>query len=169
MRDLSAGSVAGIATIVIMTPLDTTRTRMQVASDKYSSGWQALAAIRREEGWRALYKGMTAPLCAQAVYKMIMFSTFGIVSRALEHNHLSITSPPVGFFCGALAGGVNSFVVTPVELVRNKLAIQKGFVDLEYHGPISVIRKVLSQEGYRGLVCIFAVIFKSLTCTNTSI
>src|SRR5207245_1392007 len=108
--------------------------------------------IRREEGVRALYKGMLAPLCAQAVYKMVMFSTFGLTSRALEKYHLNVTSPPVGFVCGALAGGVNALAVAPVELVRNKLAIQKGFVNLEFSGPSAVIRHVLRNEGVLGMV-----------------
>jgi len=152
VRDLLAGSVAGTVTILVMTPLDTARTRLQVSGDKYSSGWQVLAAIRKEEGFRALYKGMLAPLCAQAVYKMVMFSTFGLTSRALEELHLSVTSFPVGFACGAFAGGINSLVVTPVELIRNKLAVQKGFVNLKYSGPAAVIRDVYSQSGVAGLV-----------------
>jgi hypothetical protein len=152
LRDLLAGSVAGTVTIVIMTPLDTARTRLQVSGDKYSSGWQTLAAIRKEEGFRAMYKGMLAPLCAQAVYKMVMFSTFGITSRALERYQLPSTNFVVAFGCGAFSGGVNSIVVTPVELIRNKLAVQKGFVNLRYSGPAAVIKDVLQIEGLRGMV-----------------
>jgi hypothetical protein len=151
-RDLLAGSVAGTATILIMTPLDTARTRLQVSGDTYSSGWKALSSIRHEEGFRALYKGMMAPLCAQAIYKMVMFSTFGLTSRYLERHHLSIASPHVGFLCGALAGGINSLVVAPVELIRNKLAIQKGFVNLDYSGPASVIASVVKNNGISGMV-----------------
>jgi Mitochondrial carrier protein len=150
-RDLLAGSVAGIATIVLMTPLDTARTRLQV-SGSGRSGWQVMAAIRREEGGRALYKGMMAPLCAQAIYKMVMFSTFGVTSRALEQYHLKPSYPPIGFLCGAFAGGVNSLVVAPVELIRNKLAIQKGFHNLQFKGPFDVIRHIVATQGFPGMV-----------------
>jgi solute carrier family 25 carnitine/acylcarnitine transporter 20/29 len=167
VRDLLAGSVAGTLTIVIMTPLDTARTRLQVSGNQYRSGWDVLRSIQREEGVRALYKGMLAPLCAQAVYKMVMFSTFGLTSRALERYDLSVASFPVGFACGALSGGINSLVVTPVELIRNKLAIQKGFVNLEFSGPTDVIKHVMAREGVTGMVSVSWVTLIKTKLTST--
>lgn len=155
LRDLASGSVAGMATTLIVTPLDTARTRLQVINNAggnqkmMMSGWEVLNTTRKQEGIRALYKGMSAPLCAQAMYKMTIFCAFGLTSRQFEQPP---SYPPVGFACGAFAGLVNSFVVTPVELVRNKLAIQRGFVNLKYSGPLAVLRSVPNtRELFRGL------------------
>ena len=150
-RDLGAGSVAGIVTILVMTPFDTARTRLQVSKDVQQSGWQVLRRMRKDEGIRSLYKGMLAPLCAQVVYKMVMFSAFGISSRFLESKNLKPSSLPIGFACGAFAGFLNSFVVCPVELIRNKLAVQKGFSNLKYSGPLSVIQDVIKNNGVLGM------------------
>ncbi|KAH9254257.1 hypothetical protein BASA81_007858 [Batrachochytrium salamandrivorans] len=149
-RDLCSGSVAGMATVVVVTPLDTARTRLQASSpSQFTSGWQVLDATWRKEGVRALYKGMSAPLVAQGVYKMIAFSSFGLASRQFTSPP---SHPPVGFACGAFAGLVNSFVVTPVELVRNKLAIQRGFTHLKYSGPKDVLKDISSvRQLFRGL------------------
>ncbi|GAB5363930.1 hypothetical protein AAMO2058_000925700 [Amorphochlora amoebiformis] len=48
-------------------------------------------------------------------------------SRTSSTN-ASIQRPGIGrvMVCGAVAGGVNSFVVTPVELIRNNLMVQRG-------------------------------------------
>jgi hypothetical protein len=71
-RDLSSGvsgSIAGITTTAVVTPLDTARTRLQASQTK-ASGWTVLNTVRKQEGIKALYKGMAAPLTAQAIYKM---------------------------------------------------------------------------------------------------
>lgn len=147
---MCSGSVAGMATVVVVTPLDTARTRLQASSpSQFTSGWHVLLSTWRNEGARALYKGMSAPLVAQGVYKMTAFSSFGLASRqfASPPSH-----PAVGFACGAFAGLVNSFVVTPVELVRNRLAVQRGFTHLQYSGPTAVLRDVSSvRQLFRGL------------------
>jgi solute carrier family 25 carnitine/acylcarnitine transporter 20/29 len=67
--------------------------------------------------------------------------------------------PPAGFACGAFAGTLNACVVTPVELVRNRLAVQRGFVNLKYKGPIAVVKNVLKEEGIKGM-------WKGMTITS---
>jgi hypothetical protein len=51
------------------------------------------------------------------------------------------------FGCGTLAGSVNSMVVTPVELVRNRLVTLRG----RYHGPSDCLREILRTDGPAGL------------------
>ena len=67
------------------------------------------------------------PLAAQAIYKAVIFGAFGLSKRAwTERQAPAAALPlPVIFCCGAIAGGVNSLVVCPVELVRNRLMVQQ--------------------------------------------
>jgi hypothetical protein len=51
------------------------------------------------------------------------------------------------FACGTVAGTVNSFVVAPVELVRNRQVVLKA----RFRGPGDIIREILATEGVRGL------------------
>ena len=152
LRDLVSGSVAGTTTILVMTPLDTARTRLQVAAaGVYTNGFQVIASSIRHEGVRSLYQGMLSPLLAQGVYKMVMFSAFGVSSRFMESRNWSLSNPPVAFACGAFAGFLNSFVVCPVVLVRNRLAVQRASADSQYKGPVSVIHQTLQSRGFRGM------------------
>ncbi|CAM9512218.1 unnamed protein product, partial [Hapterophycus canaliculatus] len=126
-RDILAGGCAGTATISILYPMDTVRTRLQMAGSqgKDLSVRSCFSKTFRNEGLRAFYKGMAFPFAAQMVFKAVIFTTNGVARRALDRRGLA-DSPAGIYACGALGGGVNSFLVTPVELVRTRLMLQYG-------------------------------------------
>ena len=155
-RDLFCGSLAGIVSCAVCYPIDTMRTRLQIAagSNRSMSLRDLAASTWKREGVRGFYRGCSVPLFAQSVYKAIIFSTSSAVRNALNHasgsqrssfTHISIA--------GAVAGAVNSAVVTPVELVRNRLQIQGalGFVGPEYTGPVDVVRCTIRGHGVGAL------------------
>mmetsp|Transcript_21478 Transcript_21478/g.61220 ORF Transcript_21478/g.61220 Transcript_21478/m.61220 type:complete len:246 (+) Transcript_21478:58-795(+) len=93
----------------------------------------------RHEGPLAFYKGLSAPLCAQAVYKSVIFSTNALVLRVIAPD-ASAERPPSSskvWLGGVVSGAVNSLVVTPVELVRNQLMMQVH--DRRFAGPKSLL------------------------------
>lgn len=74
----------------------------------------------------ALYKGMAAPLVAQGVYKAVMFGTYTKsqeVVRSISGNESGPLSLSQLGYCGTAAGVANSFIVGPVEMVRNNLQV----------------------------------------------
>ena len=103
------------------------------------------------EGVQGLYKGLSAPLAAQAVYKAVIFGVNSTMRGVLDGR-----GGDAGIFlCGAVSGAVNSFVVSPVELVRSKLMVQYGQSSaaggVHYKGPGDVISSVLKARGWGGL------------------
>ena len=54
-----------------------------------------------------------------------MFGVYGAAGRALGGRARQLRLSEV-FCCGALAGGCNALVLTPVELVRNRLQVARG-------------------------------------------
>ena len=153
MRDICCGSLAGVASQLVCFPFDTMRTRLQMASvpmrlrDCVRSTWA-------NEGVRGFYTGLLGPLLAQSAYKAVIFTTSTAVRNALndargvERSSLATVS-----IAGATAGAVNAAVVTPVELVRNRLQVQGavGFAGTQYSGPMDVARRTVSAYGVRGL------------------
>ncbi|CBJ31330.1 conserved unknown protein [Ectocarpus siliculosus] len=121
-----------------------------------------VASTFRNEGIRAFYKGMAFPLAAQVVFKAVIFTTNGIARRALDRRGLA-DSPAGVYACGALGGGVNSFIVTPVELVRTRLMLQYGGKpassagggggggDGRLRGPLDCVRQVVRRNGVFGM------------------
>lgn len=63
-NDLIAGSIGGTVGTLLNTPLDVVKTRIQNTprgdgkGRKYNWAWPALGTVYREEGFRALYKGL---------------------------------------------------------------------------------------------------------------
>jgi len=157
-HSLLAGSVAGVVAIVVCHPLDTIRVRLQT-SQKFSGALDCATQTVRNEGALALYKGMAVPLMAQAVYKAVMFGAYN-GSQTLLKNFLKQpggTTPVLAvhhlFVCGGVAGGVNSFVVTPVELIRNRLMVDYAAKkELRvFRGPVHCALSVIREKGVLGL------------------
>lgn len=56
-------------------------------------------------------------------------------------------------FSGMFAGFVNSFVISPVELVKCRLQVQtESKADAYYKGPIDCTRKICAEEGISTLM-----------------
>ena len=121
LRTGISGTAGGMASILAVHPLDTVRTRLQAApAGAYRGAWHCARVTVRREGPLALYKGLAWPLAAQGLYKAIMFGVYGACRRRVtESTGRSELKPSEIFACGAVAGGANALVLTPVELVRN--------------------------------------------------
>ncbi|ETW02781.1 hypothetical protein H310_05272 [Aphanomyces invadans] len=154
-----AGSISGMSSVIVCHPLDTIRTRLQHSSS--SSFSTVVGTTLRHEGLRGLYKGFFPPFFSQAVYKSVIFSVQGR-ARSFMSTHMDRPSPLFLSTCaGAIAGGINAFLVAPVELVRNRLQIQQqDTANAKYKGSIDVIRQVTKHEGPMAL-------WKGLSCTIT--
>ncbi|KAJ8603243.1 hypothetical protein CTAYLR_003845 [Chrysophaeum taylorii] len=128
MEHVVAGSVGGIASILVCHPLDTVRVRLQT-DPGCASAWECA----KKAGLRGLYRGLLGPVLAQGAYKAILFGVYDFSKRRIGD------SPAALFACGGLAGAANAVVLTPVELVRNK----------QQTSSLS-FREALSFASYRG-------------------
>lgn len=157
-KQVASGGAAGMASTLLCHPLDTIRTRLQTAEIrglKYAGAVDCAVKTASREGVRAFYKGLLSPLLAQCVYKAVIFTVYGTTLQ-------SIAAPPQGareggtpplavvMAAGAVAGGVNSLVVTPVELVRNNLMVQRGFASSNV-SPVQLVAETVRASGVLGL------------------
>jgi len=121
VHNLIAGSLAGCSSMVACHPLDVLRVRLQ--GDSRSGGLtvtRLLKEIIKHEGAMSLYRGFLPPFFAQGVYKSTIFCTNSLVSQYLFTGK---KTPVTIFTSGCIAGSVNAFVVSPVELIRTRLII----------------------------------------------
>lgn len=87
MLGLAAGAVSGAAT----TPLDVVKTRLQTQPSgndrQYTGVWQCLRTIVREEGARALFKGMVPRVIWVAPASAITLSVYeALVAYVQPHR-----------------------------------------------------------------------------------
>lgn len=67
-KQVLAGSIAAFISTLVCHPIDVLRTELQIQTTS-TTARACVRRIRDAEGLRGFYKGLSAPLAAQAVYK----------------------------------------------------------------------------------------------------
>jgi len=140
LHALVAGSIAGMASVFACHPIDCVRTRVQIHG---TSSFSVMRDIARSQGLAGFYRGIGGPFVAQAVYKSTIFSSNTLANRYLFTNNKSSTST---FFSGCIAGTINAFIVSPVELLRTRQIMNPSLF------LVQSIQSVLQEpSGFRGM------------------
>uniref|UniRef100_A0A0G4GDC5 Mitochondrial carrier protein n=1 Tax=Chromera velia CCMP2878 TaxID=1169474 RepID=A0A0G4GDC5_9ALVE len=152
----AAGAVAGAAEISVTMPLDTVKTRMQLAGGGTSSIGVARSIVQND-GVSGLYRGMSAMLAQVSLKAAIRFlayeqirSSFCMVLDKETQKKNAIT---LNFFSGVLAGFTEAVVwVTPTErlkVLRQASAGSGGHAGAS--GSLGGLSALLRQQGVSGL------------------
>ncbi len=141
-KDLVAGTVGGTAGIVAGQPADTVKVRVQTgwsppslpaaaaaasssssSSASFSGGSLRLAVhMLRHEGATSFFRGMLAPLVANAPINAIIFSVYGGLIRHAErerrHEPQRAATLVEQLAAGACGGAAQCVVACPSELIK---------------------------------------------------
>lgn len=84
----ASGALSGMIAAVLTTPFDVAKTRRQVDLDQpvHTRMVDLMRAIVREEGYRGLWRGLTARVAKVAPSCAIMISTYEIGKKALSEH-----------------------------------------------------------------------------------
>jgi solute carrier family 25 carnitine/acylcarnitine transporter 20/29 len=165
--DAAAGWVAGAASVFASQPLDTVLTRLQ-QSPPSARPASLVRELRREGGLRSLWRG-TSPLAwVVPLQNALLFAGYGMGERLAHYLEAERTSSGAGgggttaavrpsllpVFMGGCAGGIaQSFVVSPMELVKVHLQSSSG--PKPVHGLLAGATQVYATVGvpaiWRGL------------------
>lgn len=173
-----AGGIGGMTGAVFTCPLDVVKTRLQ--ADFYSTqlaemrkahgspkgavrnAWlhfsetgAILKNIYRQEGYRALFKGLGPNLVGVIPSRSINFFTYGVGKEfiAKEFNDGKEASW-VHLVAAANAGIVTSTFTNPIWLIKTRLQLDKASPDThmrQYKNSWDCLRQVMRTEGIRGL------------------
>ncbi|KZT69708.1 mitochondrial carrier [Daedalea quercina L-15889] len=124
-NELLAGSFGGAAQVLVGQPLDTIKTRAQIAPRGMFKGpMDILVQTVRKEGFFALYKGMASPLVGIAGVNSLLFAAYGVSKRIISpFPQLSLKEIAAA---GALAGVANAILASPVEMFKVRMQGQYG-------------------------------------------
>ncbi|KAI8358631.1 mitochondrial carrier domain-containing protein [Mortierella sp. GBAus27b] len=172
VNDFIAGYISGVAGLIIGSPLDVLKVRLQAqgspgAARSIQPDMNSLGTMVQNEGFRSLFKGITSPIIGLAGLNSILFASYSATMRVLE----TVSPPPPGdvfqplshvFTAGFVAGVACFLVSTPTELVKCRAQVIASRLDpnssaaaqraiLSEPGSWHVTKDVVRRFGIRGL------------------
>ena len=154
----TAACIAEIATI----PIDTVKVRLQIQSKqvgdvapKYSGFLGTAKTITSEEGFGALYNGLTAGLQRQVVFAGLRIGLYVPVRTLIAGELKPGENPTIGtkILAAMATGTLGICVANPTDLVKVRLQSQRGADPLKpklYNGTIDCYRKTYAAGGIAG-------------------
>nr|CAD7256783.1 unnamed protein product [Timema shepardi] len=137
----------GCAGVLVGHPFDTVKVCLQTQdfrNPQYRGTIHCVSSLLKKEGMKGLYKGMSSPMSGVALVNAIVFGVNGNVQRRMSDPD----SMKSLCLAGASAGFVQSFVCSPMELVKTRIQIQQNNRS-SYKNPLDCLVKVARTEGYR--------------------
>uniref|UniRef100_K3X5K1 Uncharacterized protein n=1 Tax=Globisporangium ultimum (strain ATCC 200006 / CBS 805.95 / DAOM BR144) TaxID=431595 RepID=K3X5K1_GLOUD len=155
-----AGSMSGFTASVLTYPLDLIRTRLSGHIGdkiKYNGIYNTFIVTLREEGFRALFRGIGPTLLGSIPYEGIKFGSYDVL-KSLLPSDIDPKADYVGkMVCGGGAGMIATILTYPNDTVRRRLQMQgQGGAPIIYKNAVDCYIKLLKNEGwtvyYRGLL-----------------
>lgn len=156
VKDLVAGTMGGVAQVLVGQPFDTVKVRLQLAPEgTYNGAMDVIKKLLSTEGPAGFYKGTLTPLIGVGACVSVQFSVNEGMKR---HYNTALGGKPLllaqYFNCGAAAGFANGFLTGPIEHIRIRLQTQTGAVK-QFNGPVDCAKKLFQAGGisaiYKGL------------------
>ncbi|XP_053309490.1 mitochondrial thiamine pyrophosphate carrier [Spea bombifrons] len=130
----TAGSLSGLVTRAMISPLDVLKIRFQLqiedisarsAQGKYQGILQAAKLIQQEEGLQGFWKGHIPAQLLSVSYGAVQFLSFELLTEFF-HNSTSLDprGPIVHFLCGGLSACFATLTVQPLDTLRTRFAAQ---------------------------------------------
>ncbi|CAI2354485.1 unnamed protein product [Caenorhabditis sp. 36 PRJEB53466] len=149
---------AALVAETVTYPLDITKTRLQIAKNKFTRGgmMQVTYDIIRREGAMALWTGVAPAITRHYIYTGIRMGAYEQI-RLLTFDTEHEKSFPLwkSMLCGAFSGLIAQFAASPTDLVKVQMQmeglrrLQKQ--PLRYSGGIDCFRSLYRTQGFFGL------------------
>lgn len=123
--DIIAGTMGGVAVVLIGHPFDTTKTRLQTAPPLfYANTFDCVRKTIQWEGALGFYTGMCSPLLGQMFFRATSFSTYYYTTKFLQQSKQTTATAT------ALTHGSSSSDVTKIVLNKKELFACGGLTGL---------------------------------------
>ncbi|XP_077294408.1 congested-like trachea protein [Arctopsyche grandis] len=146
------GGFGGVCTVLVGHPMDTVKVRLQTMGSTYSGTWDCFSKTVKQEGFRGLYKGMTAPLTGVAPIFAISFFGYGVGKNLLQESKDKPLTKQQLFLAGSFSGIFTTAVMAPGERIKCLLQIQQGGNQPhKYNGMVDCAKQLYREGGIRSI------------------
>ena len=136
-------------------PLDTCKIRLQKQGElgaknplQYRNIFNAFYVIVKNEGFLALYKGLSASLMREATYSTIRLGFYEPFKELLGAKDKSHTPLWKKFLAGLMSGSTGAMVANPYDLLKIRMQSKEGKEKLNF---IKEVLKIVRIDGIKGL------------------
>ncbi|KAH7331198.1 hypothetical protein KP509_20G019600 [Ceratopteris richardii] len=141
-----AGSIAGMVEHTAMFPVDTLKTRMQMAREArgslHSSVVKTFTSIIKAEGPTGLYRGIGAMALGAGPAHTVYFSVYELFKERFGGN-MAGHHPLAHGAAGVIATIASDAVFTPMDVVKQRLQLPGK----SYKGVADCVQSILRVEG----------------------
>lgn len=154
-----SGGFGGVCTVLAGHPMDTIKVRLQTMPlpqagqvALYGGTWDCFRKTIQKEGFRGLYKGMSAPLTGVAPIFAISFWGFGLGKKLIKSNEDQVLTKPELFAAGAFSGIFTTSIMAPGERIKCLLQVQQsGTAPPKYAGMVDCAKQLYAEGGIRSI------------------
>ncbi|KAG0672282.1 Mitochondrial oxaloacetate carrier protein [Kluyveromyces marxianus] len=154
--NVAAGASSGIIGAVVGSPLFLIKTRMQSYSNAihigqqthYTSIFNGLSTIFRNEGFKGLYRGVDAAILRTGVGSSVQLPIYNICKNFFLKNDILNDGTALHLLSSTISGFGVAVVMNPWDVVLTRVYNQKGNL---YKGPIDCFVKTVKAEGFSAL------------------
>ncbi|EAA11277.4 congested-like trachea protein [Anopheles arabiensis] len=154
-----SGGFGGICTVLAGHPLDTIKVRLQTMplpaagqAPLYAGTLDCAKKTIAREGFRGLYKGMSAPITGVAPIFAVSFFGFGLGKRLQQKTPDEELNYTQLFAAGAFSGIFTTTVMAPGERIKCLLQIQQGGNSPQkYSGMVDCAKQLYAEGGMRSI------------------
>lgn len=154
----TAGAGSAVAVAFALHPLELTKTRIQTGQSRGPLTWAA-ARIASDEGLAALYRGVSAQCCEEALENFVFFYVYAGLKRLTQRGQDLSTA--LNLLIGYVAGVCTTTCVMPVETLSTRLQLSAG------EGPWTLLCRILRDEGLGALFN--GIGYNIILCANPAI
>eukprot|EP01080_Neovahlkampfia_damariscottae_P008188 gene8188-16_t len=164
IRNLTAGTFGGMLQAITGHPLDTIKVRIQSQNNSalFKGPLDCIQKTYTHEGIKGffkgiltmnsnLFKGLSAPFWMSGALNAVMFTANGQMKRITHKDKTKEISKIELLQASLLTVPIYCSVLTPVDMVKNRLQIQSYAAEKSYTGPFDCFAKVLKTEGLKGV------------------
>jgi len=155
-----SAATAGATVVTITQPIWLVKTRLQLQTQHcqdtlYTNPWQALLNIIKTEGFKAIFKGMSASYLGltETVLQFTIYET--LKSSLLQHKRKKDSQSNLNVFeylsLSSVSKLIASFLTYPHEVIRTRLREQRNIQEARYTGPFQGLQLIAKEEGIKGL------------------
>lgn len=131
----------------------TTATENVAATPKYRNAIQAAYVIVKEEGPRALYRGVSLTAARQATNQGANFTVYSTLKSRLQEYHQTDMLPSwETSLIGLISGALGPFSNAPLDTIKTRLQKDKSTSkDSGWSRILAIGRQLIREEGFRAL------------------